>query len=732
MFGSLVPVILLIFSIVLLSGCTSVAKINGTNIHYTSGTSNNPNIQLKSGILNKSDSVFQIYQIQANLYSLKTQLNEYKSKNYSKYELKQYMDNVKSFSLNLLSSLDQCDQNVGVYHVNCVDKETCTNLCGEASNKCSSLNKDYGTNMGNLVLSYIKLSSQLRSDATNIANMGSNPYILNDEEMFNYIKKTNDMLNVYRIFSVHPFVANTIFNLCSMANSNGGINISALELNGMNYENDKVVKDMLIIEKNEREIQSLPTYDIYLKSNCENKISINPTPTNTNGCSFEWSGMSVYPKQIITTIYTTDASAKNQNPQIDIEKHRIDLTLLAPIFITFDISNKMINNSATSLGIALGIYIVLIVILVNLLFTLYHIIAGIINKKSIHEGLWKSASNIPVTWKSDSILFVIMVIIAIVTSIYSRKLVGNNAMAIIIAIFNQGRYIAAIHVLSVIISLVLLLFIFQNKLRIYIMEKTYSKKMNQRLKGISDKANELLYIKLPKVKKSIDELSNQNVDVSDIMDKINIISQKTLFRIIEKPKYEDEDILKTYTDMLDTESRQIDVVKESIKQKYDTWKTKAMKIIKERNSTALNELPFIPKHLRVWFANKIIQDEPNVTFKDDKLSIVKVTYKTFASDLIKKDYIHGVMFYRNKILAQEFDSNLIKTVMASLGIKLGYALKRIGERFESRTNVLTSLGNKTVLLYANTPSINILLMVNKEHANETWTDIKKKIKEIKE
>jgi len=722
--------IIMASSMILLSGCTSVSKINNNNNTYSQVENSTP-IILKESIISNKNIKLGVYQALAPQYASFSK-DKIVSENYSKGYLKQYMTNVKTTSTELLSRIDQCNQNVGVYQVSCADKETCATLCKAASDKCAADTQQYGNNMGNLVISYLKISTQLKGNIVNVLNTGTNPYIMNDEEISNYINSVVTLVNKYNVYATHPFTSKTNFRLCKIT----VIDIHRLLPKNLTYNRTEWVKSETLFKENasESENQLLSTYDIQISGQCNKKIGLTPTPTftptpsKTKECTFNWNGVSPYPSPIISVSYLSN----NKKPlEINVEKHTTDIPLFTPLFFMFDSFSKIIENEATVAGISLGIYIILIIISINILFTLYHIIVGALNKKSVHEGLWKGASNIAVTWKSDTIMLFVLVIISIATWVYSTKITGNSLFNVLANILVGNRYIAAVHILAVVLGFLFAYFAIQNKFRIYVMEKTYSKKLDQRLQKISDKSNKILYVRLPKIKKSIDELSGHGVDVSESMDKLNVISEKSLFRIINKPSEDDESILKSYTEMLDIIERRMSVLSESMNEKYDGWKKKILNIIKERKSITLDEMPFVPKNLRVWISTRIPKDESDIEFKNDALFKVIITYGTLASNLMKMKDVHGILFYKDKVLASEFEAPLENTVMSSLGIMLDYHLKSVEARFGTKISLLTSLGANNVLLYASTTNINVLLLANKNSTGKIWSDIKVHLKEIK-
>lgn len=726
---SLSAFVFIVYLAIILSGCTSVSTMSNNNATYSivKNNTNNEGLIIKQAEISNGNVKLGTYNTFAPQYSAIPQ-NKIISENYSKEYLKQYMTNVKVEGTRLLNQIDQCNQNVGVYQASCADKETCAVLCGGASDKCALYSKKYGNNIGNLVLSYLRVSKKLKEDVIGVLNTGTNPYIMSDEEISSYVNDLVKLVNDYNIYSTHPFTSDTDFNLCTIPN----ININKLKPKNLMYNQSEWIKSETIFEKNNTNSQVLSTYDIQTIGKYNKKISIMPIPSSTQSkegkFSFDWSGLSPYPSYILSLMYTNDNIVP---PKISIKKHTTNIILFTPLFYTFDLFSKLIQNKATVAGISLGIYVVLLIILINILFVLYHITKGILNKKPMHEGIWKGASNAVITWKSDTIMLFVLIIISLATWVYSRKIDGDTLFSVFSNILISNSYIAAIHILAVVLSFLFAYFVVQNKFRIYVMEKTYSKKLNLKLQKISDESNKLLYVTLPKIKKAIDELSSQNVDVSEALDRVNSISEKSLFRIINKPNENDKEILSSYEKMLDQEGRHISILNESMKGKYSGWKNKILKIVEERKSIALGEMSFVPQQLRVWVSTKISEEESGIEFENDRLSKIVLTYDNLASKLMKSENVYGVIFYKDKILASEFEDSNESTIMTSLGVKLGYYLKSVESRFGTRLSLLTSLGSNKVVLYASTSNVDVLLLANKNNTKEIWSNITHRLKEMR-
>ncbi|MEK6981959.1 MAG: hypothetical protein AABX38_03430 [Candidatus Micrarchaeota archaeon] len=746
-------IFIMLISLVLLSGCTSKSLESGTQKEllirqntfdldedqlidysvFTFSTINYPSV--------KSSSTRQLFvttqyapeSILLNSVNLSTAV-----------QLQSYFNSYISQRTSVESS---CNAKLGLNVAGCSSSKSCADICSSSSVQCKSLVNSYGDFIGDSLLLYQSDFNDLKSTEAQVSSLINKLPSISTEQQTDLLNKLFYLKNKIIQIKTNPLVTLNSVKSCDMENLSEQ-NLLLVTSSLANYTlspSSYRYNTLLLIAFNQATTDSnlksaQASFTDIIPSTLSASMSsilVSPSTTFTAGTH---AGSSISSHAIkplppntvssysfISTAAPVDALTQIQSPNIIFTIS--DLGFASSIGVVYSLFFSITSNFYVSFSLALTICLIILWVLFQLIYLVYNLITASQSNQPFGSALRSTFGRIKINWKADLFVAIGAFIFGLLVSFVSTPANASlDFLSIIDLAFSDFKILVSLALFS--LGFMFVYFAFENKVKVFLMEKYYGRAIYEEKNLNISRATELKSSSR-ELKSLLDVMTKENFDVGneyEILtpipeDRINTLSAKAdsySRKVIDEELFKVEDTLRKLQ-----ERRKLAI------ERWPLWEKSMSELFSENVEVSSSSLTFIPSPLRDWALKKYLSahSNENVSLSGETLKRKTITAEKTAETFVNKGLVHGCVIIRDNKISFSSLTEGSSTMFGVLSFKLIEDLKSLPKYLSfGVVHSSVSVGEKYVFALIRQKTIDSVLILEKPKFKEAIEEWKTKMK----
>ncbi|MBI5224073.1 hypothetical protein HY990_06665 [Candidatus Micrarchaeota archaeon] len=642
-----------------------------------------------------------------------------------------------SFSSSKDQAVNSCKTILGIYGITCNDVRTCNSLCDGGSLKCKSLVNSYPDVVGNSIVSYVRTNNELSS-------------LINDakrvlfEDPSQFVSKIGQINSKLAALNSNPLLANPQFSLCSKPDYGAPrLHSSIFALNSFSSQSDSydysvylfltpsggssdlslvngLSVDDLVPLSDASDFGSYPNSQFSVSSGSSGqKILLNSTSSSGNMVLYYRFKSSVSPDQYVSRLKSPDFLVTST-----------DLSFLSFTNLFVSIFYALSGNYLISLAFGLALTLWTILILFNVLMFVMNFVSDKSTSMKFASAVKRTFGKTNPHWKGD--LVIALILLAISSYLSVSGLVPLSPSASNFAGFFDFAFKNPISILPVFFGFIGFLqvyFALENLTKLFLLERAF---------GMAIKQEKDLYLvilasikdKLTVLSATVDEVSNEGLDVRSEYDLITMISSAKIDEMAKNFSPKNRALADEYVTRIDTAIASLNARKKTAADNSENWEKYLLSQLQDQREIPVVSLSSIPAVYRDLAVSRFIKKyDSQFVLEQGLLRRKKMSFDSVASDLIAKNLLFGALVVKNEKPVLTMFSEKGGTLTTALGLKLrNYAISAVRSMVQKDTSSFVIVGDVVAIAYLKSANFDSLLFLNKDKYKESLEQWKAKIK----
>lgn len=640
-----------------------------------------------------------------------------------------------------------CNSQTGISRGSCLSSKSCTEVCSTSSVKCKSLVNSYGDIIGDSLLLYQNDLLDLKSAETQASSLINKLPNLSSGQQTDLLNKLIYMQNKINEIKTNPISSLNSIQTCNLENlsdqnlmlissalANYSLSISSYRYNNLlSVTFNQALKDSSLKGAQASVNDILPSE---LSSTMQSVLVSPAVLFNSGGHTSSIQSHPIKPVpetfvisySFISTTPPDTAVSQLQSPLIVLTIS--DLGFASPLVFTYSLIFSIIPNFYISFSLAITFCLIILLLLFQLVYLAYNVINTSQSDQPFGFALRSTFGRVKINWKADLFVgagaFVLGLIISSISTQPSNSFL-DFAYLIELA-FSDLKILVSISLLC--LGFMFFYFAFENKIKVFLMEKYYGRTIYEEKNQNVSRASELKSSSR-QLRSLLDNMVKENFDVGneyEILtpipeDRIDVLSAKT---DSYSRKVVDEELLK-----VDDTLRKLQERRKLAVEKWPLWEKSISELFSENVEVSSSSLTFIPSPLRDWALKKylLVHSSENVSLSGETLKRKIITAEKTAETFVNKGLVHGCVIIRDNKISFSSLAEGSSTMLGGLSFKLIEDLKSLPKYLSfGDVHSSVSVGEKYVFAVIRQKAIDSVLILEKPKFKEAVEEWKNKMK----
>lgn len=642
----------------------------------------------------------------------------------------------------------KCENSVGLIGVTCGDINTCSKLCSVASTKCRKINEENNDVLGYSMLSFVKDNREIHNIIYEARAQFATLQNSTEAQMFKLADTLNKAMWHIASISANPLFTHPALGLCTHDGLGANRIKSILNTLG-NYTKEPtryhytMVFTITTASKTATGLgsntivlrDSIPKLDVHEEAvKSPQVVYITSGATNM---TFNWQYFNPYKKEK-SLLLVEFSSSKPPSEFLSMlavphfVMKTLDITIMVPTIVLFDIIVSMIGNHQFALGIALSVTLILLLITYTILVIAYQVLRARAAGEKASAGIRRAIAKTRLRWKGDLMLAVVLLVVGFLASFYFAKPIGKkmDMFEAVEYILQLENYLSLIGVFCIFLGFSLLYLAAENKVKISFLEKEYGREIKHEHDLFTSNIAQLK-LRLSELKKLADELAAEGIDVSKEYAIIESYPQKSIDALAEKMDAYSKRMVEHHLIEVESAFQSLSERRKMITENWQGWSEVISRAFEERGEVTAASLTTIPPSLRTWALRRYLKEHPGtgLVYEEETLRQKRIPPERIAAGIVANGLATGAVLMKGEKLLFAHIEGGSRSVAGVLSLKLlSYAkgvVKHLG--MHSFTS-FAIVGNNTVLALIKMHDYNSLLFIRKEKFKEAVEEWKNKLK----